>query len=148
MKLSLHYYSHMRFVYNLLPQLTAASRSNNLSRLVTVLGTGNEGPLHLDDLSLKTQYSFTNYSRHAFNMSSLTVSHPAASHPQTTFIYSFPSMVKTNIMRDVNTHIKGLLLRLFSSVVSAWTVPLEESGETSICCYKQRLSSRRPAKTC
>jgi len=62
-------------------------------------------------------------------MSSLAVSHLAASHPRTTFIHSFPSVVKTNIMRDVNLLIKGLVLGLFSSVLSAWTVPLEESGE-------------------
>jgi hypothetical protein len=62
-------------------------------------------------------------------MSSLAVSHLAASHPQTIFVYSFPSVVKTNIMRDVNLLIKGLVLGLFSSALSAWTVPLEESGE-------------------
>jgi hypothetical protein len=85
-----------------------------------VLCTGKEGPLHLDDLSLKTHYSFTNYSRHAFTMSSLAVSHLAASchlaasYPQTTFIHQFPCVVKMNIMQDVNPLIKGLVLALFS----------------------------------
>jgi hypothetical protein len=142
MKLSLHYYSRMRFVYNLLPQLTAAFRGNNLSRVVTVLGTGNEGPLYLDDLSLKTHYSFTNYFRHTFTMSSLAVSHLAASHPQTTFIHSFPSVVKRTLCETSTPLIKGLVLGLFSSVLSAWTVPLEESGERHL--YAARSDAYPP----
>ncbi|KAL1963463.1 hypothetical protein VTN77DRAFT_8364 [Rasamsonia byssochlamydoides] len=137
-KLSLHYYSRMRFVHNLLPLLTAAaaagnSNSNNgtktnLSRVITVLSTGDEGRLFLDDLSLKSHYSLANAATHAITMSSLAVSELAAAHPRTTFIHAFPGVVQTNLMREFNPLVRGIVSGL-SCLMKPWMVPLEESGE-------------------
>ncbi|KKA18356.1 hypothetical protein T310_7704 [Rasamsonia emersonii CBS 393.64] len=141
-KLSLHYYSRMRFVHNLLPQLTAAATAtataagassstgngSRLSRVITVLSTGSEGRLKLDDLSLKTHYSLARASTHAITMSSLAISELAAAHPETTFIHSFPGAVNTNLMRDFNPFARGLVSGLMF-LLKPLTVPLAESGE-------------------
>ena len=80
MKLSLHYYSRMRFIIDLLPLLTKDGTAmnnlcppqpglrRNLSSVVPVLHGGAEGPLILDDLSLKTHFSMNNCARHAITM--------------------------------------------------------------------------------
>lgn len=134
----------MRFVHNLLPQLTAAaaaaaaasspagSDSNSggggLSRVITVLGAGSEGRLQLDDLSLKTHYSLARTSTHAITMSSLAINELAAAHPNTTFIHSFPGAVNTGLMREFNPLVRGLVSGLMF-LLKPLTVPLDECGE-------------------
>jgi hypothetical protein len=59
----------MRLVHNLLSELTAASKEDNsLSRVVTVLSAGCEGPLIEDDLELKHNFSLRNYGSHVVIM--------------------------------------------------------------------------------
>ncbi|KAN0071814.1 hypothetical protein V8E54_010410 [Elaphomyces granulatus] len=137
-KFSLHYYSRLRFIYNLLPQLNAAATSstdaNNdgrLSRVVSVLSPGREGRLLLDDLSLKSNYSLANCAAHACTMNSLAVGELAASNPETSFIHAYPGVVKTNAGREF-----GPLVRLaISSLMLSfwpWVVPLPECGERHV----------------
>ncbi|MCJ1317639.1 hypothetical protein MMC15_002964 [Xylographa vitiligo] len=70
-KLSLTYYSRMRFVHNLLPELTAASKEpNSLSRMVTVL--------------------LRNCHYHANVMNDFGYEELAKQHPGTAFVHLFP----------------------------------------------------------
>lgn len=46
-KLSLHYYSRIRFIQNFLPQLGEAASSGSLARVVSVLGPSTEGKRRL-----------------------------------------------------------------------------------------------------
>ncbi|KAJ5177550.1 uncharacterized protein N7500_000249 [Penicillium coprophilum] len=125
-KLSLHYYARMRFVVNLLPQLTAASP--RLSRVVSVLGAGGEGPLILDDLSLKSNYSLRNCSNHAITMTSLAMEELAQAHPSISFIHTYPGVVNTGLTRDLGS-IAHMGAKAFLALASPWVIPLEESGE-------------------
>lgn len=62
----------MRFVYNLLLELAAASKEpNSLSHVVTVLSADSEGPLIEDDLELKHNFSLRNCGSHAVIMNDL-----------------------------------------------------------------------------
>ncbi|KAL1867965.1 hypothetical protein Plec18167_008431 [Paecilomyces lecythidis] len=132
-KLNVHYYSRMRFIYNLLPQLTAASSTsttNNrpLSRVVSVLGAGQEGSLDLSDLALKHNYSMRTCAAHAITMNSLMTHELASQNPGTSFIHAYPGVVKTGVLREL-----GPLARfgteVFSVLAKPFMVPLEESGE-------------------
>ncbi|KAJ9311065.1 hypothetical protein DTO271D3_8654 [Paecilomyces variotii] len=134
-KLNVHYYSRMRFIYNLLPQLTAASTTTTttnsrspLSRVISVLGAGQEGPLNLTDLALKHTYSLRTCGAHAITMNSLMTHELASQNPGTSFIHTYPGVVKTGIMRDL-----GPLARfgaeVFSVLAKPFFVPVEESGE-------------------
>lgn len=135
-KLNLHYYSRMRFVENLLPQLTKANEvaeetakpGLNLSRVVSVLEAGGEAPLHLDDLSLKTHYSLRNCAKHAITMNSVSMEHLASSYRQISFIHSFPWIVRTRILRDFSTVTK-LAINAFQVLAKPWEIPFQESGE-------------------
>ncbi|OGE48571.1 hypothetical protein PENARI_c027G10247 [Penicillium arizonense] len=135
-KLSLHYYSRMRFLSNLLPQLTKAATSTegaagiqrNLSSVVSVLDARGNAPLILKDLSLKDNYSLRNCANHAITMTSLSMEELAAAHPSTSFIHTYPGVVKTSLVRDSNFVMKTAMNALFT-VAARWTVPFGESGE-------------------
>ncbi|KAL5342497.1 hypothetical protein BJX70DRAFT_355950 [Aspergillus crustosus] len=131
-KLSLHYYSRMRFISNLLPQLSAGATPNGeqkgLASVVSVLQAGGEGPLNLDDLPLKSTYSLRNAAKHAITMTSLSLEELAKANPAISFIHSYPGIVKTGVTRDMGFLGRTLMNALFV-VAKPLTVPLEESGE-------------------
>ncbi|KAL3463944.1 short-chain dehydrogenase/reductase [Aspergillus heterothallicus] len=138
-KLNLHYYSRLRFVSNLLPQLSKAadttqptngSNINNprLSRVISVLEAGGEAALHLDDLSLKTNWSLRNCGKHAITMNSVAMEHLASIHPQTSFIHTFPGIIRTGLNRDLGTTAKCAISALMV-LAKPWEIPFEESGE-------------------
>lgn len=126
----------MRFLYNLLPQLTNAANSEdtspgkrgNLSRVLSVLDARGNASLILDDLSLKNNYSLRNCASHAITMTSLSMEELASSYPSTSFVHTYPGIVKTGLMRE-----SGFLMKTAANalmcVFSPLTVPLEESGK-------------------
>lgn len=129
----------MRFVTNFLPQLTKAGTvaedsspakpglRRNMSSVVSVLDSRGEGPLILNDLSLKTNYSLRNAARHATAMNSLAMQELAASHPATSFVHAFPGVVKTGIMREFGSVTQAAINAMFV-LAKPWMVPLDESG--------------------
>lgn len=131
-KLSLHYYSRMRFVANLLPQLTKATeeKTPNLSRVVSVLEAGGEVPLNLTDLPLETHYSLHNCAKHAITMNSVAMEHlaSASSYPQTSFVHSFPGIVRTRLARGFGG-VTRLAVSALMVLMKPWEVSVEESGE-------------------
>ncbi|KAL2823202.1 hypothetical protein BDW59DRAFT_100233 [Aspergillus cavernicola] len=151
-KLSLHYYSRMRFLTNLLPQLNAASQVNTseaeaglvqegLSSVISILGAGGEGSLVLDDLSLKNNYSIRNCAKHAITMTSLSVETLAKSHPSVSFVHSYPGVVSTGLMRDFNV-VARTMMRVLFTVAKPFTVPVEESGQRHL--YAAILKAGQP----
>ncbi|OJJ57124.1 hypothetical protein ASPSYDRAFT_154937 [Aspergillus sydowii CBS 593.65] len=135
-KLSLHYYSRMRFISNLLPQLNAAvaaastaeGKKTGLASVVSVLEAGGEGALNQDDLDLKNTYSLANARTHAITMNSLSLGYLAKANPAVSFIHSFPGGVKTGVMRELGTVTK-MALQAVMVLGKPWMVPVEESGE-------------------
>lgn len=151
-KLNLHYYSRMRFVVNLLPQLTKANEVEetakpgpNLSRVVSVLEAGGESALYLDDLSLKTHYSLRNCAKHAITMNSVSMEHLGSSCPQTSFIHSFPGLVRTRIGRDMGAVTK-LAVNALMVLAKPWEIPFEESGERHLYAATSTRFSPRGGK--
>ncbi|KAF7595545.1 hypothetical protein BBP40_005580 [Aspergillus hancockii] len=125
-KLSLHYYARMRFVVNLLPQRTPAS--HRLSRAISVLGARGEGLWILDDLSLRSNHSMRNFVNHAITMTSLAMDELARAHPVTSFIHTYPGVVKTDLTRDTGV-IPQIGAKALLILALPWIVPFEESGE-------------------
>lgn len=122
----------MRFVQNLLPELTAASKEpHSLSRVVTVLSAGSEGPLVEDDLELKHNFSLRNCGSHAVIMNDFACEELAKHHPGTAFVHVCPGFVKTGILDH-----GGMLMKLLGSVTKTVLSPMavspEESGERNL----------------
>ena len=124
----------MRFLYNLLPQLTNAANAGTapgqrgLSSVLSVLDARGNAPLILNDLSLKENYSLRNCANHAITMTSLSMEELAASHPATSFVHAYPGLVKTSLVRD-NGSLMKLALNAMFFLLTPMNVPLEESGE-------------------
>ena len=154
MKLSLHYYSRMRFIVNLLPQLTRAGNTvnksspaqpglrPNLSSVVSVLHGGAEAPLILDDLPLKAHYSLPNCARHSVTMTTLSMQELASSYPATSFVHTFPGVVKTPAVRGFGT-ITRTVINAVSILAQPWMVPVDESGDRQLYAA---TSPRFPAR--
>ena len=122
----------MRFVHNLLPELTAASKEvNSLSRVVTVLSAGYERPLIEDDLELKHNFSLRNCLTHAVVMTDFACEELAKQHPGTAFVHVYPGFVKTGIV-DHGGLLTKVLGRVMQTVLSPMAVSPEESGERNL----------------
>jgi hypothetical protein len=131
----------MRFLTNLMPQLTKAGTAaeasstsaqpglyRNLSRVVSVLEAGGEAPLILDDLSLQKNYSLRNCAKHAITMTSLSMEQLASMYPATSFVHAYPGAVKTGLMREFGAITRTAMSALLV-LARPWMVPLDESGE-------------------
>ncbi|OKL60856.1 hypothetical protein UA08_03299 [Talaromyces atroroseus] len=139
-KLSLHYYSRIRFIQNLLPTLNqaAAASPGSFARVISVLGAGHEGKL-VDgdkDLDLQKNYSLSNAANHSITMTSLSMIQLAAANPRISFIHSAPGGVNTNFAREFHPLTKYLfnalffVLSPFNSVIGL--VPLQDCGERHV----------------
>ncbi|GLB12101.1 hypothetical protein AtubIFM57258_009379 [Aspergillus tubingensis] len=142
-KLSLHYYARMRFIHNLMPQLTRAScilgseGSRNLSRVISVLGGGHETELYLDDLDLQNHYGVENCDIHATTMTSLMVEEFASRYPSTTFIHTYPGIVNSGISRESGRFV-GCIVKAVMFLGRPWMVSEKESGERSLFAATSR----------
>jgi hypothetical protein len=118
----------MRFISNLRPLLTTASSSPpHFSRTLSILGAGGEGQLNFDDLELKNTFSGARCAKHTITMNSLMTEQFASRDPGTTFIHSYPSVVKTGIDRELPRWLK-IVLKLASPILSFFYVSAEETG--------------------
>lgn len=131
-KFCLNYHSRWRFVHNLLPQLTAASKEpKSISRVVSVLAAGRERMVIEDDLELKNNFSIGNCANHATVMNTFAVEEFAKQNPSTAFVHMSPGIVKTNAMNNA-----GMLLKwagkIIVPLVTPWVVPIKESGERNL----------------
>lgn len=131
----------MRFSQNLMPQLTAAAKAGRLSRQVSILGAGHEGPINLEDMSLKQGFSISKCASHAITMNSLMASQLAALHPGTAFIHLAPGAVKTNVMSGMG--IPKILLKGLTFALSPLFVPIKESGERNLFASTSALFKPR-----
>lgn len=156
--MAVQYYSRMRMIHNLLPQLIAASTASQPARVHSALNAGKEGKIFLDDLPLRYHFSLKNCATQSITMTTLALDQLAQAHPAVTFIHSSPGVVRTNIthgLGSVVSFISGILLFLLAPLL---TTPLRESGErhlyaalskdyspvgskSSKCCV-QRLNSK------
>ena len=139
--LNLHYYSRMRFTFNLLPQLNEAAESGGLSRVISVLAAGKENSIFLDDLALKKNYGLRSCLNHAATMNSFAAEELAAANPRTSFIHNEPGLVKTNLARGLGPVLKVVSGALMF-VATPWVVPFQESGERHL--YEATSNSYPP----
>ena len=122
-----NYYGRLRFAHQLLPLLQSASPG--LSRVVSVLGAGSESnTFNLSDLDLKQNFSVRNAAIHAIVMTDFAFEEASKTNPTTSFVHSYPGLVKTGFFRE-----SGPLVRLGGNILvtlmSPLAVDINESGE-------------------
>lgn len=144
-KLSLHYYSRMRFTQGLMPLLAKAAEAPAeggklpLARVISVLGAGHEGVINLDDFDLKKTYSLSNCATHAQTGSTLAPHALWASDPAgtkgVTWIHSAPGGVNSGLANKAPGPAKLVLKALFPIVtflMPSQMNSMRESGERHV----------------
>jgi hypothetical protein len=131
-KLSLHYYSRLRFAQNLLSLLNNATAvdSKAPASVVSVLGAGMEITINLDDLSLKNNYGLGAVKDHAITMNTLALEHLAMQNPSVRFMHTEPGPVLgTDILRGYPKILNTMLNVAGATVLRPWVTFAKESGE-------------------
>ncbi|KAF2153357.1 hypothetical protein K461DRAFT_286106 [Myriangium duriaei CBS 260.36] len=127
-KMCVNYYARMRFIHNLLPQLAAAARENELSRVLSVLAAGSEGEIHKDDLGLKHNFGLHACLAHCVVMTDFMMEELAKRYPGTAFSHSYPGTVKSGITNQLPGSVR-LAVKVLYAVSSPWILQLDHSGE-------------------
>lgn len=126
-KMSVNFYSRMRFINNLMPQLTTASRAGEISRCISVLAAGAEGEVRLDDLELKHNFTLHSCLAHCAVMTDFAVEELAKKYPGTSFSHSYPGTVKTGIANQLTGPVR-LAVKVLYAVMTPWILNVQESG--------------------
>ena len=134
-KLSLHYYSRLRFAQNLLPLLNAAANPETKAptSVISTLGAGLEDTINMSDLSLKSNYSLSACGTHAITMNTLSFQHLASQNSKISFIHTQPGGVSgTNLLRGYPGFIYALMYVAGSTVLRLWVMSVKECGERHV----------------
>ncbi|RSM07005.1 hypothetical protein CDV31_008847 [Fusarium ambrosium] len=107
---SLMYFCRIRAATNLLPLLKNAAAKGSPSRVISVLGAGNEGKIFKDDLPMKHNYSLKACSGQGIAMHTLSLEYLARGNPDVSFLHVYPGPVRgTNIMEGFGQPLKGVI---------------------------------------
>ncbi|EMC93945.1 hypothetical protein BAUCODRAFT_150179 [Baudoinia panamericana UAMH 10762] len=144
-KMSVNYYSRIRWMMNLMPALEEASRRNELARVITVLAAGSEGDIRLDDLELKHNFTLHACLAHSVVMTDFMIEELARRHPGVAFSHSYPGTVKTGIANQLTGPVR-LAVKVMYAVMTPWILDVKESGERHFFqmtnqCYPSRNGS-------
>ena len=126
-----NYYARMRFAFNLMPQITAASNKGEISRVSSVLAAGSEGKVRIEDLALKKNYTLHACLAHCVVMTDFMVEELAKRYPNTAFSHSYPGTVKSGITNELSGPVR-LAAKVLYSVTAPWLLQVQESGERHI----------------
>lgn len=97
-KLALHYYARWRFIYDLLPLLTAATDEGEDAKVLSVLAAGFGGPIDTNDLGLKKTFTLRNAALAASTYNDLMMESFATQYPDMAFTHITPGVVRTNLV--------------------------------------------------
>ncbi|GAB7360563.1 hypothetical protein MBLNU230_g0448t1 [Neophaeotheca triangularis] len=126
-KMTVNFYARMRFIRNLMPELTAASRAGETSRCISVLAAGAEGDVNLHDLDLRRNFTLHSCLAHCAVMTDFAVEELAKKHPGTSFSHSYPGTVKTGIANQLTGPVR-LAVKVLYAVMTPWLLNVQESG--------------------
>jgi len=104
---ALRYYTRLRFAYNLLPLLNAATSP----RVIAILAGGKEIEINFDDLEFRNNFNGFSAAGNGATQTSLAFEELAKTNPNITFIHKFPGFVAT-----------GVLDRLMGTLTGVWAV--------------------------
>jgi hypothetical protein len=108
--------------------LNNAHSQGRPSRVISVLLTGRETLVDLQNLDLKTKYSTSACLAYATTMTTLSFHHLAKINPELTYIHTNPGIVKTGVMRYLPWYMRAVSHAGYA-VLTPWRMDVKESGE-------------------
>ncbi|KAF3232027.1 hypothetical protein TWF191_004003 [Orbilia oligospora] len=127
---AISYFSHMKFVINLLPLLKASAANGHFSRVIRILAGGMEWGMNPNDLEMSKSYFFTSRLHHVTS-TTVALDYLAKENPEISFIHASAGSVKTE-GQDM-PGVFGFLVRTVLWVAGRWIlIPADESGERNL----------------
>ncbi|KAK5737698.1 hypothetical protein LTR17_006560 [Elasticomyces elasticus] len=141
-KMSVNYYSRIRWAFNLMENVEEAAKQGELARIISVLAAGSEGDVRMDDLELKHNFTLHACLAHCVMMTDFMVEQLAERHPTVSFFHSYPGTVKTGIANQLTGPVR-LAVKVLYAVMTPWILNVRESGERHFFqitnqCYPSR----------
>ncbi|EXJ59282.1 hypothetical protein A1O7_06714 [Cladophialophora yegresii CBS 114405] len=132
-RVSLLYYSRMRFIGNLLPLLLASELP---AHVISVFAAGMEGEFHVNDISIRDpqHWGTLTVRSHVCVMHTFFFEHLAKQHPgKLSLVHVFPGMVMTKAFTNPGVPLWGrVMFRISRPVLSVFSTPVAESGERTL----------------
>lgn len=126
--MAVNYYARIRFILNLMPELTEAAKRQEISRVLSVLAAGSESDMIMDDFELKRNYTLHSCLTHCVMMTDFMMEELAHRYPQTSFSHSYPGTIKSGITKQLTGPIR-LGVKVLYAVMTPWILNFRESGE-------------------
>jgi len=132
---ALRYYTRLRFVYDLLPLLTASP----VPRVISILAGGKEKAIDINDLEVKNDFTFVKAAENGTTQTTLAFEELAKSYPSITFIHKYPGFVNSGVLDRLMTTATGLyaipaaIVRwAILPIVNYWSTSIDEAGERGL----------------
>ncbi|KAI9060324.1 NAD(P)-binding protein [Trametes sanguinea] len=125
-RLCLHYYARWKFAHDLMPLLRKAKEAGEDAKVMSVLAAGHGGPVNLDDLALKKNYTALKAGLASPTYTDLMMESLAEQNPGLSFVHIFPGIVRTPLLKLTHP-----VLRCLNPLLSALLYPVSYSPEDS-----------------
>ena len=132
---ALRYYTRLRFVYDLLPLLTASP----LPRVISILAGGKENAIDINDLEVKNDFTFVKAASNGTTQTTLAFEELAKTYESISFIHKYPGFVDTGVLDRLMATATGLyvipatLVRwMIIPIVNYFSTTVDEAGERGL----------------
>jgi hypothetical protein len=132
---ALRLYTRLLFTTLLLPLLLLSPNP----RVISILAGGQESPLDVTDLEVKSNFTFIKAAENGTTQTTLAFEELAKSNPSVTFIHKYPGFVSTGVIERLMGTAPGfwafpaMLARwLLMPVVNLWSMSVGEAGERGL----------------
>jgi hypothetical protein len=126
--IALSYYSRMRFIINLLPQLQQAP---GIRRVVTCFVGAKEGEMDINDITGR-HVPILKVRGHGATVATLGLEAMASRAPDVTFIHNFPGAVNTNLLDTLPGLLSSVLKVVNACITKHFMMEIDEAGERHV----------------
>ncbi|KAK6358080.1 hypothetical protein TWF730_007435 [Orbilia blumenaviensis] len=127
---AISYYSHARFIFNLLPLLKASAANNHFARVIRIGAGGLERSLDPNDLDMRNSGFVRARLQHG-TVVTVSLDHLAKENPDISFIHAYAGAVKTE--GQTFPGLFSLAIRALMTIAGSWLlIPEEESGQRNL----------------
>ncbi|TPX65198.1 hypothetical protein SpCBS45565_g05304 [Spizellomyces sp. 'palustris'] len=105
-KMAVHYYGRALLIKELLPLLETASEKGEDSRVLSIFAAGLGGPIHYEDLDLKTTYNLKTAAEATSGYNDLLVNELSLRHPSIGFMHIAPGVIETPLMKNLPLYLR------------------------------------------
>jgi NAD(P)-dependent dehydrogenase (short-subunit alcohol dehydrogenase family) len=128
-KLAVQYYARWHFIRELAPALKRAKDANEEGAVMNVFAAGKGGPIDVDDLGLKENYSVKSSALAAPTYTDLMLESFAIRYPTIPLIHAYPGIVRTSLLSSSPSALLRYSNYLLTTIFRPLTVSAADCAE-------------------